>query len=68
MAEGAFVQEVVSDEETESNAEGGGGDSNRMYTNNPQEKEDFIKVTSKDQKVKALRQTPIHCSYCFLPH
>ena len=39
--------------------EGVGGDSNRVYSNNPQEK--------KVKKVKAPRQTPIHYSDCFPP-
>ena len=38
---------------------GGGGDSNQVYSNNPQEK--------KVKKVKAPRQTPIHYSDCFPP-
>ena len=50
LAPDASVQDVVSEEETESNVER--GDSNRMYTNNPLGKEDFIEVTSKDQKWK----------------
>ena len=36
------------DEETKSNAER--RDSNLVYVENPQEKEDFTKVTSKDQE------------------
>lgn len=39
------MQEVTSDEEIESNAKR--GDSNRVYIDNPQEKEDFTKATSK---------------------
>ena len=42
------MQEMTSDEETESNTEMGG--SNRVCTENPQEKEDFAKATSKDQE------------------
>ena len=42
----ASVQEVVFEEETKSDAER--GDSNWVYTNNFQEKEDFTEVTSKD--------------------
>lgn len=39
------MQEVTSDEEIESNAER--GYSNRVCIDNPQEKEDFTKATSK---------------------
>ena len=37
---------------------GGGADSNRMYTDNPQEKEDFIKVTSKDRESESTQADP----------
>ena len=39
---------MTSDEKTESNAER--GDSNRVYAENPQKKEDFAEATSKDQE------------------
>jgi len=38
-----------------------------MYTDNPQEKEDFIEVTSKDRESESTKVGPIHCSICFLP-
>ena len=41
------------DEEIESNAEN--GDSNWVYTKNPQEKEDFAKATSKDQESESTK-------------
>ncbi|XP_030962283.1 ubiquitin carboxyl-terminal hydrolase 12-like isoform X1 [Quercus lobata] len=44
----ASVQEMTSNEKTESNAES--GDSNRVYVENPQKKEDFARATSKDQE------------------
>ncbi|KAK4593532.1 hypothetical protein RGQ29_017589 [Quercus rubra] len=44
----ASIQEMTSDEKTESNAER--GDSNRVYAENPQKKEDFAEATSKDQE------------------
>nr|POE82874.1 hypothetical protein CFP56_28279 [Quercus suber] len=40
------VQEITSDEETESNAKR--EDSNQVYAKNPQEKEDIAEATSKD--------------------
>nr|POE98914.1 hypothetical protein CFP56_74867 [Quercus suber] len=43
-----FVQEMTSNEEIESNTKK--GDSNRMYAKNPQEKEDLIEATSKEQE------------------
>ena len=46
LAQDASVQEVVFKEETESDIER--GDSNWLYIDNPQKKEDFVKVTSKD--------------------
>ena len=41
------------DEEIESNTEN--GDSNWVYTKNPQEKEDFAKATSKDQESESTK-------------
>ena len=35
-----------------------GGDLNRVYTDNPQEKEDFIKVTSKDLESESTEADP----------
>ena len=55
MALEASVQEVVS-EETESDAEK--GDSNQVYTNNSQKKEDFTEVTSKDQESESTKADP----------
>ena len=51
----ASVQEVVF-EETESDAER--GDSNQVYTNNSQKKEDFTEVTSKDQQSESTKADP----------
>jgi len=56
LAPNAFVQEVVSEEEIESDAKR--GDSNRVYTDNPQEKEDFTEVTSKDQENESTEADP----------
>ena len=56
MAQATFVQEVVSKEETESDTEM--RDSNRMYTDNPQEKEDFIEVTFKDRESESTEVDP----------
>ena len=56
LALDAFVQEVVSKEETEFDAER--GNSNRVYTDNPQEKEDFTEVTSEDQESESTKAEP----------
>nr|POE52424.1 hypothetical protein CFP56_66182 [Quercus suber] len=53
LAQDASIQEVVSKEETKSEAKK--GDSNRVYTDNPQEKEDFTEVTSKDQERESTK-------------
>ena len=47
------IQEMNSDEETESNAKR--GDSNRVYAKNPQEKEDLAEATSKDQESESTQ-------------
>ena len=47
---------------------GGGGDSNRMYTDNPQEKEDFIKVTSNDQESESTQANPNPLFLLLSPH
>ena len=44
---------MTSDEETESNAER--GDLNRVYVENPQEKKDLTKSTSKDQENESTK-------------
>nr|XP_023923954.1 uncharacterized protein LOC112035356 [Quercus suber] len=49
-------REVISEEETESDAKR--GDSNRMYINNPQEKEDFTEVTFKDRESESTEANP----------
>nr|POE76688.1 hypothetical protein CFP56_75047 [Quercus suber]POE79294.1 hypothetical protein CFP56_15235 [Quercus suber] len=50
------IQEVVFEEETESDVER--GDSNRVYIKNLREKEEFIKVTSKDRESESTEIDP----------
>lgn len=56
MAPKAPVQEVDFEEETKFHAEK--GDSNRVCTDNPQEKEDFVEVTSRDQESGSTKADP----------
>lgn len=57
LAYGTLIEEVISfEEETKSDAER--GDSNWMYTDNPQEKEDFAEVTCKDQESESTIANP----------
>ena len=65
LAQDASKKEEVSKEETKSDNKR--GDSNQVYIDNPQEKKISQKSLPKIKKEKALRQTPIHYSHCFLP-
>ena len=52
-------------EETKSNSEK--GDSNRVYAENPQEKEDLTETTSKEQEGESTLIESNHCSRWFPP-
>ena len=56
LASDASIQEVVSEEETQSNTKK--GDLNHEYTDNLQEKEDFTKITPKDQVSESTKANP----------
>ena len=66
LASDASIQEVVSEEETQSNTKK--GDLNHEYTDNLQEKEDFTKITPKDQESESTKANPNPLISLLSPH